>query len=315
MSGGWAGVDLFFVLSGFLVSGLLFEEYGKTGRVDYRRFFWRRGLKIYPAFFTLVVLYGVFEYLVGTFTWKGLLGEVLFIQNYYASLWNHTWSLAVEEHFYLLIGLTVTWLAGRRRMHLIPSIALGILAGCLLFRCLERAVSGTLNDYATHLRMDSLMFGVLLSYFYHTNRAELEGFLKRVRPIVLPAAFISFITLVVFPFGHIYWQTVGYSMLYLAFGSLMLYALPMRANLVTRVLAFVGIHSYSVYLWHMFVKRVFSFLRKDGCLVLPWGLEFSAYVIGSIGLGILMAKLVEFPVLRFRDRFFPTLVHTPAEKT
>lgn len=54
---GWVGVDLFFVLSGFLVSGLLFGEYKKTGGIDFPRFFVRRGLKIYPLFYLIILVY------------------------------------------------------------------------------------------------------------------------------------------------------------------------------------------------------------------------------------------------------------------
>jgi len=53
---GWTGVDLFFVLSGFLISGLLFAEYKKRGAIDFKRFLIRRGLKIYPAFYTFLLV-------------------------------------------------------------------------------------------------------------------------------------------------------------------------------------------------------------------------------------------------------------------
>src|SRR5258708_39463837 len=106
--GGWIGVDLFFVLSGFLVSGLLFREQMRYGTVRVGRFLVRRGLKIYPAFYcfllaTLVVI---------TVSKKcppadQITGEVLFLQNYLGGVWNHTWSLAVEEHFYIGIALLV----------------------------------------------------------------------------------------------------------------------------------------------------------------------------------------------------------------
>jgi peptidoglycan/LPS O-acetylase OafA/YrhL len=97
---GWAGVDLFFVLSGFLISALLFVEYKKTGSINFKRFFIRRGLKLYPAFYVFLLLTLVAESLfhhvrpLGTY-----LSEMFYVQNYGPSLWPHTWSLAVRSTF------------------------------------------------------------------------------------------------------------------------------------------------------------------------------------------------------------------------
>ncbi|MDP2959028.1 MAG: acyltransferase family protein, partial [Longimicrobiales bacterium] len=85
--GGWIGVDLFFVLSGFLISGLLFREHQKTGRLDVVHFLIRRGFKIYPAFWallavTIVILTVVEPKIPG----RALAGEIFFLQNYLGGL-------------------------------------------------------------------------------------------------------------------------------------------------------------------------------------------------------------------------------------
>ncbi len=101
---GERGVDIFFVLSGFLVAGLLMHECARTGNVDLRRFFFRRGFKIYPSFWLLVLVTAIQAYLkTGRVPIVSLVTELLFIQNYIPGLWEHTWSLAVEEHFYLIL--------------------------------------------------------------------------------------------------------------------------------------------------------------------------------------------------------------------
>src|SRR5271170_6175319 len=86
---GWAGVDLFFVLSGFLISGLLFSEYRKRGSISLRRFFIRRGLKIYPAFYVFLILTGAISYFVfGTHAPAAeYIAEALFVQNYWHGVW------------------------------------------------------------------------------------------------------------------------------------------------------------------------------------------------------------------------------------
>jgi peptidoglycan/LPS O-acetylase OafA/YrhL len=85
------GVDLFFVLSSFLVSGLLFSEIKKTGSVKLGRFLIRRGLKIYPSFY-IFIFFTIFGYAVlnRDINSRSLFGELTFLQNYNSSLWNHT---------------------------------------------------------------------------------------------------------------------------------------------------------------------------------------------------------------------------------
>ena len=106
---GWAGVDLFFVLSGFLISGLLFTDWKRNESISLSRFFIRRGFKIYPAFyfFLITLTPGMALFLarvkhnIGT----RIFAEIFFLQDYLPRVWIHTWSLAVEEQFYILLPL------------------------------------------------------------------------------------------------------------------------------------------------------------------------------------------------------------------
>src|SRR5215472_2350919 len=84
---GWIGVDLFFVLSGFLVSGLLFREYGRLGEVHAGRFLVRRGLRIYPAFYAFLLSTSI---AIGTLGNRQFFAEATFVQNYVPGLWDHT---------------------------------------------------------------------------------------------------------------------------------------------------------------------------------------------------------------------------------
>src|SRR5262249_60135649 len=101
---GWMGVDLFFVLSGFLVSGVLFREYQRHQGLQVGRFLARRGFKIYPGFYLLLLAtwaMGASAGPRGAITTPQLLREAFYLQSYVPGFWSHTWSLAVEEHFYL----------------------------------------------------------------------------------------------------------------------------------------------------------------------------------------------------------------------
>jgi peptidoglycan/LPS O-acetylase OafA/YrhL len=183
MRGGWVGVDLFFVLSGFLVSSLIFREYLRDGAFDAKRFLVRRAFKIYPAFWLLLLTTLVARRLGGeSISLRGLCGEVFFVQNYLGGLWAHTWSLAVEEHFYIGLSVLVVGLlrtARREPFRVIPQVFAVIAVSCLSLRLLTLALSPQFTPraylFGTHVRIDSLMFGVLLSYFPGTDRACSNG--------------------------------------------------------------------------------------------------------------------------------------------
>src|SRR5689334_22577354 len=133
---GWMGVDLFFVLSGFLVSGLLFHEYRRYGRIRPLWFLGRRGFKIYPAFYFLLLV--TWFWIGRGFPLRFFLYEALFVQNYFGYIWDQTWSLAVEEHFYLGLTLMMWALArfqkGTDPFRGLPWITAAILAFVLALR-------------------------------------------------------------------------------------------------------------------------------------------------------------------------------------
>jgi len=173
---GWIGVDLFFVLSGFLISGLLFQEYKNTGKLDVRRFILRRGLKIWPSYYLLILATMLFYVFIARasehpFPKHEVAVSALFIGNYFGAdgfnFLAHTWSLAVEEHFYLLLPLLLLMLIRLRALRLIPWLFTLLAMGCLALRFW---IPQTPFAWATHLRMDGLFAGVALGYLYHRRR-------------------------------------------------------------------------------------------------------------------------------------------------
>lgn len=305
---GWAGVDLFFVLSGFLVSGLLFREYRRTGRVRLRTFLVRRGFKIYPSFYVLFVIYAAFEITMGSVRDPmRYLHEATFVQNYLPGVWNHTWSLAVEEHFYFAIGLLLWVIAVRRwSMAAILPVGAGVLVACLALRVTLVRQGGN-PSYLTHTRMDALMFGCMLSYLSVFREEAFERVLRRHGRWMASLAVAALLPLLVFEDNAAYVQTAGLTINYLAFGVIVVMVARQDdrlTGLAWRVLAVVGANSYSIYLWHMFAKRSASLVRHhDPTLSYP--LEFSLYVSGALTLGFLAARFIERPSLALRDRMWP----------
>lgn len=341
---GWAGVDLFFVLSGFLISGLLFSEYKAHGSISFKRFFIRRSLKIYPAFYlyifvTLVASYVVFHVVIPA---RQYLAEVLFVQNYWEGVWAHTWTLAVEEHFYVLLPILLLFLArrfpGQRDpFRALPWIFVGVAASCIGFRAASVCI-GMPNYHtayaATHARIDSLFFGVLLGYFHHFRPDVLDHLTGPIWNRVLIAACSAVLLLPAFFFSRStrFFAIVGYTCLYLAFGGILLLSIYQRgilrgaverfARAIGTGFATVGVYSYSIYLWQGPGGAWFPGLVKRILHVsLSANERFAAYMTGSLAIGIAMSKIVEYPVLRLRDRIFPpregVVVHpleTPREE-
>jgi len=329
---GWSGVDLFFVLSGFLISGLLYSEYKKRGAISFKRFFIRRGFKIYPPFYAMIFA----TYLAQRFLWHAppqslshYLNEIFFVQNYRFGIWTHTWSLAVEEHFYIALALLLLALAHwssdkTNPFSRIPHIffLLGFL--CLALRILTIQLTPPARFLVpqvtnpTQLRIDALFFGVFLGYLYHFRPDSIRNFCRPwTNRIVLASAAILLLAPGYFVARESHAMlTFGLTSLYLGYGVLLILFLEVRdvlpdaiariAGKIGSLCAYVGTHSYSIYLWHVpFLVALPVFLRKMAHVQPPAIILHSISILGSCLLGILHASVIEFPALRLRDKLFP----------
>jgi peptidoglycan/LPS O-acetylase OafA/YrhL len=316
MQGGWAGVDLFFVLSGFLVSGLLFKEHQLHGNIRVGRFFFRRGLKIYPAFAVFLLMRCAWRIASGgDLEPQRMLAEVTFTQNYFPGVWFHTWSLAVEEHFYLMLPLILVPLfrkSGRDPLRGILILFSVVAIGCLAFRLADRTSFYELYRHTTptHKRIDSLFAGVMLSALYHYRREWLAAVTKQFRLPLMVIGIVCFSLPFIFPLEGAPWMyNIGYNALYLGAACVLAVAVT-GSGLKGRFwqgLAVIGMDSYSVYLWHGAAKMMIAEpLLKRFPETVNWYAYAGIYLGGSIVIGILMSKLVEWPVLRLRDRYFPS---------
>lgn len=308
---GWSGVDLFFVLSGYLVSGLLFKEYLRSGRMRPGRFYLRRGLKIYPNFYAMLAVTSIALLLTRTpIDSRNLIHELVFVQNYLPTAWwgrEHAWSLAVEEHFYFLLPplllLLLRWESFRRaplRWTTTLVAGLGLLA--LLGRCwmIRRGADPLPVQFATHFRLDALAFGVLLSVLWHFSPEKIDK-IRRLRFALVPIGLLLTVPCYFLVNEHPFIITFGLTLNYLGYGMLLAGVLTLPRLLpgpLERSLAFVGFYSYSIYLWHLpFLAVVRSGLD-------PW-LGRVLFYAGAIVIGVAMAKLVELPALRLRERWLP----------
>ena len=308
------------MLSGFLISGLLFREYQKTSSIDIVRFLTRRGFKIYPAFWVLIAFtVSVYALSNNPFPWWGLAGDLLFLQNYLGGIWGHTWSLAVEEHFYICLAIAISLMC-RRKLRgesatpfaiIIPAFLMVALL-CLSLRIVTSAYwpfTHLTHLWPTHLRIDSLFFGVAISYFWHCGNLKKNSRISACRLPMLIVGALLLAPAFRFPVQTPWIPVIGVTMFYVGSGMILLASLYYHVpqNIVTKSFAAVGVFSYSIYLWHVpmatwGVRAVRHFAGDN----FTWTHYAFTYIFGSIFLGIVTAKMIELPLLRIRDRIFPS---------
>jgi peptidoglycan/LPS O-acetylase OafA/YrhL len=322
---GWTGVDLFFVLSGFLISGLLFTEFNRTGKLDVKRFWLRRGLKIWPSYFLTYGL-AMLATAISTGDFGILISRIpnyVFVQNYAdpAIRWTHSWSIAIEEHFYFALPLLLLVIVSKKFKNL-PGIALVVCISVLL----QRVLLFLLTDlswasfyYPSHLRVDSLSFGVLLGYLYYYQR-ELFLRIGRFWPYFICATPLIVLAYI-FPLeGSAFSYTIGFTIFYLMFGGLVVAARVhphFGSSGPQRLLSWMGIYSYTIYLAHSVVYELPGSSSLRSTIISRFGTagDELVFVASSILLGVIISHAIERPFLALRAKWFPIIAKSaPAEE-
>ena len=305
------------MLSGFLISGLLFKEAQTHGKIDITTFLIRRDFKIYPAFWVLIGFTVIVRYFyIGSIPTTLLIGDLNFTQNYVGSLWDHTWSLAVEEHFYFGIALLLFLMVRLSPedtvgFKWIPFIFIILAVMCLSLRIITSNLLTYTHKshlFGTHIRIDSLMFGVFVSWLWHYR--NLADRIKKV-PVWLFILLGIFLLSPAFIFQiELNWwiPVFGLTLFYLGAGALVLGFLqinPPRLKLL-KWLAILGSYSYSIYLWHLPVISWGTSAMSKIFGELSYPLLFIISLLGSFIFGTLLSKLVEYPILLWRNHLFPS---------
>ena len=309
---GWLGVDLFFVLSGFLISNMLFVEHKKNKSIRVKRFLLRRLFKIFPPFYFFMlstILYHVINNSM-IFNWNQVLSEIFYLQNYLPNVWLHTWSLAVEEHFYLFISFTALFLSKKhllRKKNILISSLLLLLVLSFMMRFYVSYPHRYDDFYGftqTHLRFDGIITGILVSYLYN--------FTKWVN-LILKRKLLMFMTAILlitpgfyFPGGGFFMNTIGLTLVNLGFSTLVLLSLAAEQYLqnntrkcgkvLLKSISFIGVNSYSIYLWHLNSKSIIY-------LAFSYNTQFMTvmYILFSIIVGVIMSYIIEKPSIKLRD--------------
>ena len=307
---GWAGVDLFFVLSGFLIGGLVFAEQQRTGRFDGWRFTVRRAFKLWPVLY----LYLVLQALAGTGrpgdTSGSLWPNAVHLQNYLGTSVPHLWSLAVEEQFYLVVALLLP-LAARRRVR--PRTVAAVLTTALVVALALRIAATARGwdpvdvQWQLQFRADSLAAGMLLAWLRVHRREAFDALHRRRRSLLaVLAGGTAWLALVdkETPLG----TSLGYTVAWVWAATVLLLVLDARwvprAGWVSRPMAALGRNSYGIYVWHVLAAQLaVEALGRD--YADGGGVNLLVKYAAAVVVGVGATQLVERPSLWLRDRLVP----------
>jgi peptidoglycan/LPS O-acetylase OafA/YrhL len=285
---GMTGVRLFFVLSGFLITRLLLREFDRTGRISYANFIVRRALRIVPLYLLFLILATL---LLFSGLWKtnpaGLTYAWLYFYNFvpprlYDPLLAHTWTLAVEEHFYVLWPIALLYFVHRER----TLIRLAVLCALLCFfsyvvmvRWLD--LRGFFLERMTFVAAFPLLIGCLCALFaqFRANGILVSFCRSRAGLATSAILFAAPTTLYFVPYlsGRVLAQYFAVSLQSLGLAMFVLWILfhqgsRIVAALETLPLKYIGMISYGIYIWQGFFLAVSPSRSPDSIWPPPPGL-------------------------------------------
>ncbi len=312
IAGGFVGVDIFFVISGFLIGGLLWSEQDRTRRISLRHFYLRRFKRLAPAFFVMALVVSAVAWVVLLpFEYrefgKSLIAATVYLSNvqfyreagYFDAAAEekpllHTWSLAVEEQFYLFLPMLILLLGLIGWRSLLPRLLLGLFLLSLFSCVLLTADNHTATFFLFPFRAWELLAGVLLAVWGYQTRSDWN---------LHPALSYAGMTLVIC--GVVFVQSgpgfPGAWAVIPTLGTVLIILNGQHDNWINRVLrsgpaVFVGLISYSLYLWHWPVAVFSTYLRETYASPL----EAAAWMALSGLLAVLSWRFVERPTRHAR---------------
>jgi peptidoglycan/LPS O-acetylase OafA/YrhL len=317
---GWAGVDLFFVLSGYLIGNQLLAPAARGEPLGLKTFFARRLLRTLPNYYVVLAVYLLLPHSVIAGksmapAWRYL----SFTQNFglmYGQTFTHSWSLCIEEQFYLVLPLAVLALVGDRRSArlmwcvLVAAIGVGMAGRAMAFMNGQEAFAAPVY-YASYARFDELLPGVAIAMLKNFHPGLFERILKHGNALLAAGFGMAAAVLACIRYdmpGTFMTSTYGFSLTAIGFAVLTCSALS-PTSLLNRVrvpgAASLALWSYAVYLVH---KPVFMALRPElerRAIDPASPLTVMAVMAAGIFGGWVLYRLVETPFMRLRARWYP----------
>ena len=305
--GGFIGVDIFFVISGYLISKLILKELEATGKFSFRYFYERRARRILPALILVIMVslpLGWVYLLPGSFIEfiKSILYSLGFTSNFYFHFSGlqygtedgllkpllHTWSLSVEEQFYIFFPIILIVIYNFFRKYLLTLLLLGFVSSLLIAEWSSRNYPSA-SFYFLHTRIWELIAGSLLAYFEISGKRLTNSYRLN---FILPFIGILLIGYSVIFFNDRIFHPSFYTVLPVL-GACLIIWFSNKDEIITKILStkiFVGIGliSYSMYLWHY---PIFAFARMKSNAVSQY--DKFEWIILTILLSIISYFFIE----------------------
>ena len=321
---GWSGVDLFFVLSGFLIAGQLFGTIAKGKAISLKEFFAKRFFRIIPPYLVMLILYTAFPILRERDQFAPLWRYLTFTLNFGFDLkkygnFSHAWSLCIEEQFYLVLPLIILLFThfkkGRWSAYLIVGLFLSGF-GIRLFIWDHYIVpQQSLDDfsiwykhiyYPTYTRLDGLLTGVGIAGLY-TFYPDIKNKISNYGNLIL---FLGIALLVAAFFvcrEHSGFSATmfGFPLAALSYGLIVAaVVLPscILYRLKSKFTAHLATLSYSIYLIHKLMIHITQMLGEKAGMDKNSNLMFLLSIVSSVIGALLLRYLVEKPCLKIRDK-------------
>lgn len=306
------GVDLFFLLSGFLITYLLLEEKKKFGKVSFYHFYMRRIFRIWPIFILLIALGPVLVAWTASTPEPNYLMNALFLGNFETiktELWifpyAHFWSICIEEHFYLFWPFVVAFVPLKRLLPVLFAFV-GLSIGFRIF-------IHFFSDYAyyqvylnTLSRMDVLVFGAIVAYFY--SKKPFHFTLHILARYALFALLIWLMFTLKIYDSSTFFETVFQKYLFIGIILLLLLDFQFRTKYAFRpfnnpVFSYLGKCSYGIYMYSNIVVLIVvkTIMLPYGNSNLWWFLFFNFSI--TLAVSIISFELIERPILKWSRRF------------
>jgi peptidoglycan/LPS O-acetylase OafA/YrhL len=320
IASGTHGVNLFFAISGLLITSRLLEEWDTSSRVSLKRFYTRRAFRILPPallYLGVVALLGVLGLL--PVVWSEFVAATLFFRNYLPVILgpngagfftSHYWSLGVEEHFYLFWPALLL-LAGRKRALPVAIVIAVLVAVWRHFEAwreimLYNAIQPTYFA-RSDTRIDSIMWGVVAALAL--SRPEVRAFVERYLSTIVYLAFVALYGAIVYRYGTrpTFWEASIVPVLIV--GTVLRPQTMLGRVLENPAMRWIGRLSYSLYLWEFF----FVYYPGVPSTLGVWQ-TFPLNLIAAVVCATASYYLVERPLVRVGHRLAPAMARDAMDR-
>lgn len=302
---GYLGVDIFFALSGFLITRiLLFEK--QEGKLSFKVFYLKRALRIFPIYYISIILVGLI------ISWDKMGWCAAYLSNYYFAIdpadnaMRHTWSLCVEEHYYMFWPLLISYVNPKTAKNLIGWVipAIAIVSAILSLMYLDNGID--LVNKASHHRMLTLALGSYIAY-YETSIAKIKK-MHLIIALFISASILFFARLGLPQEAKVFTRFLSSSIFSVSLLILLIQSsLGGAKNIVVSflnsgIMKFFGKISYGLYLFHQPILYYLgvSHMQEGAKVSLPYAILL---LVLCVGIPTVSFYVVENPLLKLKKKY------------